>query len=417
LQTLQAGFGNEQTSGTLVNGAYAINAGLSQLTNNNTALTTGATQLANGSSTLESGVAQYTAGASSAYEGSTEIANGASTLNSAVPALSEGVSALSDGAFALFNGTSQLNDKIPTLSSGVLALDTGAQKLVDGATTLTDGSQQVTDGAKELSDGVGTLKDGTSALDTGAQQLDDGINTAKDGVDESVDDTNEQLQVLDGLAEYGAEPVSVSTEYVQPVANYGSAFAPYFMGLSLWVGGLMIFFGIYLDYNKKIKVLSKDSDRPIFRTLCFAGIGILQGILLAIVIKFVLGITVNNLWLLFVSCVLVSLVFVAIIQFCLVNFGNVGKFISLLLLILQLTSCAGTFPIETQNGFFQFINKFLPMTYSTQLFKEAISGTVSSNAGKNALYLVLYLAIVIALTLIAFIIKNSKAKKLEPVNA
>jgi putative membrane protein len=107
----------------------------------------------------------------------------------------------------------------------------------------------------------------------------------------------------------------------------------------------------------------------------------------------------------------------AIIQFCLVNFGNVGKLLSLLLLILQLTSCAGTFPIETQNGFFQFINKLLPMTYSTQLFKEAISGTVSTNAGKNALYLVLYLLVTVAITIVCFLVKQSKAKKIEAVEA
>jgi putative membrane protein len=417
LQSVQAGFGDEQTSNTIINGSYMLKASLSQLTDNNSTLTTGASQLSAGTQSLQKGVADYTDGASKAYAGSTQLADGASALNSAVPTLSDGVTALNNGASALYNGTSQLSSKIPTLSSGVKALDDGASQLLTGASTLANGSQQVTDGAKELSDGIVTLKDGTASLDDGANQLSDGINTAKDGVNESVADTNEQLKALDGLSEYGSEPVSFTTEYVQPVANYGSAFAPYFMGLSLWVGGLMIFFGIYLDYNKKIKILSKDSKNPILRTVCFAGISALQGILLAIVIKYILGITVNNLGLLFVSCILVSLTFMAIIQFCLVNFGNVGKFLSLLLLILQLTSCAGTFPIETQNGFFQFINKLLPMTYSTQLFKEAISGTASTNAGKNALYLVLYLLVTIAITIVCFLVKQSKTKKIEAVEA
>lgn len=236
--------------------------------------------------------------------------------------------------------------------------------------------------------GVVTLKNGTSSLDSGAEELKDGVKTAKDGVDDSVADTNEQLKALDGLADYvGDEPVTTETEYVQPVENYGSAFAPYFMCLSLWVGGLMIFFGIYLDYKRKIPSLSKDSKYPVRRGLAFIGISAAQGIALALIIKFALGIVVNNFALLIASCVLVSLTFMAIIQFFLMFTGNIGKFVALFLLILQLTSCAGTFPLETQSNFFIVINKFLPMTYSTQLFKEAISGTAGSWAGKTHLFL------------------------------
>ena len=103
---------------------------------------------------------------------------------------------------------------------------------------------------------------------------------------------------------------------------------------------------------------------------------------------------------LFGSCILVAVTFMVIVQFCLINLGDIGKFVAMLLLILQLTSCAGTFPIETQSGFFQVLNKFLPMTYSTQLFKEAISGTAGANAGHCALVLAGFTAVFLALTLI-----------------
>ena len=84
-------------------------------------------------------------------------------------------------------------------------------------------------------------------------------------MEENLTTTNNQLKALDGLADYSEEPVSTDTQHVQPVDNYGSAFAPYFMSLSMWVGGLMIFFGIYLDYQKKIRILSKDSDHVVLR--------------------------------------------------------------------------------------------------------------------------------------------------------
>ena len=182
------------------------------------------------------------------------------------------------------------------------------------------------------------------------------------------------------------------------------------MCLSLWVGGLMIFFGIYLDYKRKIPSLSKDSKYPVRRGLAFIGISAAQGIALALIIKFALGIVVNNFALLIASCILVSLTFMAIIQFFLMFTGNIGKFVALFLLILQLTSCAGTFPLETQSNFFIVINKFLPMTYSTQLFKEAISGTAGSWAGKNALVLIAFLAVFVIITAIGMVIEKKKSQ-------
>lgn len=401
-------FAIDENSAVLNNGASSLKSGLETLSSKNTALNSGASTLASGADTLNSGIKTYTDGVTSAANGASQIKDGTNTLAENAPALADGVKALSDGAGALSSGLNTLNAKIPALSDGISSLNKGAGKLLTGANQLSNGANSLSDGANTLNNGIISLQTGTYELSDGAMRLNDGINTAKEGVDESVEDTNEQLKVLDGLAEYSEEPVSTETTFVEPVENYGSAFAPYFMGLSLWVGGLMIYFGIYLDYNRKIKSLTKDSNRIVMRTMLFGLISMAQGVLLAVVIKDVLHITVNNPAMLFGACMLVSLTFMTIIQFCIINLGDVGKFVSLLLLILQLTSCAGTFPIETQNGFFRAINKVLPMTYSTQLFKEAISGTPCANARNSAVILALFLAAFLALTLI---LSHNKLKK------
>ena len=398
----------DKNSATLNNGASSLKTGLETLSSKNTALNSGASTLASGASTLNSGIKTYTDGVTSAAGGASQLKDGTNTLAASAPALADGVKALDDGAGALSSGLNTLNAKVPALSDGVSSLNNGAGKLLTGANQLSGGANSLSDGANTLNNGILTLQTGTYELSDGAMRLKDGINTAKEGVDESVEDTNEQLKALDGLAEYSEEPVSTETTFVEPVENYGSAFAPYFMGLSLWVGGLMIYFGIYLDYNRKIKSLTKDSNRIVMRTMLFGLISMAQGALLAIVIKDILHITVNNPAMLFGACMLVSLTFMTIIQFCIINLGDVGKFVSLLLLILQLTSCAGTFPIETQNGFFRAINKVLPMTYSTQLFKEAISGTPCANARNSAVILALFFAAFLALTLI---LSHNKLKK------
>ena len=365
LEQVQGAFGSSTETGTLLGGSAQLKAGLEQLQSNSSTLNTGASQLDGGLKTINKNNKTLTTGAS-------QLNSGAKVLKSGISKYTQGAGAAKTGAQQISAGTGQLAESMPTLSKGVYALDTGADKLAKGAT--------------QLDDGTGTLKAG--------------IDTAADGVGTAVGNANSQVGKLDGLSEYGEEPVKTKTEYIQEVANYGSAFAPYFMGLSLWVGGLLIFFGIYYDFHRRIRVLSRDSNRVVARTFFFSLVSIGQALLLAFVIKSVLHIAVNNTMMLYGSCILAAMTFTAIIQFCIVDLGDIGKFLAMLLLILQLTSCAGTFPLETQNAFFRAINPFLPMTYSTQLFKEAISGTAGSNAAHSAIALAIFLLVFGALTIL-----------------
>lgn len=409
LSFVQDGIGKQNSPQTLLGGAYALEEGLKALDNN-------AAQLKDGMKSLNIGLDTLTSNNKTINDGAKALNDGAVQIDKGVKSYTDGVSAAANGAKRIKAGTNELDEKAPQLVNGISALANGADSLVDGAGKLTQGTQSLFSGADTLNGGTDTLKKGTDALLSGTEELKNGISTADMGVDETVKSSNKQLKALEGLPGYASEPVVTKTSYIQPVENYGSAFAPYFMGLSLWVGGLMIFFGIYLDYHKKLGKLTKDSKNPVIRQFGFIAISSAQGILLAVVIKYILEITVNNTVLLFLSCWLVSLAFMAIIQFCIMHLQDAGKFIALLLLILQLTSCAGTFPIETQSGFFKAINKFLPMTYSTLLFKEAISGEANAQALKYALIILLYMAAFLILSAICILISKNKNKK-QALNA
>ncbi len=406
---------NFETSVKLLTGAYPYisNAAVQQqvgqyLQQCNTAenreklakLKQGKSQINTGLATLKQGVQLL----------ETDSAKSMAKLQAGIGQVQAGVKMLDDGAVALNTGTAKLQKGLQTLeknndalNAGAAAVATGASQLADGSdqintktTTIQNGASQLQSGINQLNGGASQLENGAAKLNTGAAALKAGTDTAKDGVEENLTTTNNQLKALDGLADYSEEPVSTDTQHVQPVDNYGSAFAPYFMSLSMWVGGLMIFFGIYLDYQKKIRILSKDSDHVVLRAFVFMLLGLLQAVLLAFVIHHVLGIKVANLGMLYLSCCLVSLTFISIIQFCLVHLGDAGKFVALLLLILQLTSCAGTFPIETCPTFFQKLYPFMPMTYSVRLFKEALAGTWNGSVTKDVLILV---AIMVVFTL------------------
>ncbi|BCN29156.1 YhgE/Pip domain-containing protein [Anaeromicropila herbilytica] len=360
-------------------------------------ISAGASKLSAGTSNvteLKSAIGQIKAGLQTAKNGSGQLTTGAKTLN-------KGMDKLNTATGQLAAASAKISTGAGTLNGGLEQLQSGASKLYAGAGTLFNGVTTLDNGVNTLKDGTVTLSNGTSDLDEGAGKLQDGVKTAKDGVNDSITDANDQLKALDGLDQYAKEPVKVDTTAYAPVPNYGTSFAPYFMSLSLWVGGLMIFFGIYLDADKKFKLLSRESENKVLRTGAYLLIGVVQAVALAFILLVCLGLKVNHLPLFVASCILVSLVFISIIQFFLIFFKDVGKFLALLTLILQLTSCAGTFPMETVPKLFKVLYPFMPMTYSVALFKEGVSGVGSSSlAWYNGGILLAIFVIVTAVTLL-----------------
>ncbi len=333
----------------------------------------GAAQLSDhsaGLADLKAGIAALKEGVDNAKAGTDRLANGAKNLHSGMTALSQ--------------ATGQLGEAAGSIQSGAASLNSGAQSLVTGI-------QSAAAGTKELSAGQSALKEG--------------IISAKDSVTTSLEDADTKLRNLNGLDTFVSAPVTLQQESVNPVPNYGTAFSPYFLSLSMWVGALIIFVGIFLDSDEKFKLLSRNSNHKMLRTLAYLLIALTQAFVLALVIKQVLGLQINHLWMFYLSCCLVSMVFLSIVQFLMIFFKDIGKFLALLLLILQLTSCGGTFPMETVPKLFNVLYPFMPMTYSVNLFREAISGT-GDPAASNIFVLVALLAVFTLLTLVFSGIKH-----------
>lgn len=331
------------------------------------------------------------------------------------------------GVAALANGTAQLADStssLDQLSSGLDQLSGALSSLEDGSSQLASGSKQLSGGLASAKSGSETLLDGSnklasasSELNDGAKQLSDGINTAKDGVQESIDDVNDQVSALSGLDDFAEEPAKVKEEPINSIPNYGTAFAPYFMSLSLWVGAILIFFGIYLDADDRIKVLSRHSDKKLVRVGVFALIGVAQAIALALIAQFALGLSIENIGAFYGSCILVSLVFISIVEFLIVNLKDLGKFLAIAFLVLQLASCGGTFPVETTPKFFRVLYKFMPMTYSVNLFKETTRNFNASAAGHDIWVLIGIFVVFTGLTILFSLTRKAKVAVQEKLQA
>ena len=284
-------------------------------------------------------------------------------LSKAGPALASGAKQLSSGADRLASGASnlsQLTTGMSQLSGALKQLDNGAKAASNGAAALQSGLAQAGTGSEKLVSGAKQLSNSSKQLSDGADALSQGLGTAKDKVHTAASAAD--TSALNGLEKYAADPVNVKESPLHPVPNYGTAFAPYFMSLSLYVGALILFVGIYLDADEKIKVLTRNSQHKFVRVGVFALIGVAQAVALGLLVRHGLGLTIVNVPAYYLSCILVSIVFISIVEFFFVNLKDAGKFLSMLLLILQLTSCGGTFPMETVPKFFQVLYPYMPKT-------------------------------------------------------
>ena len=142
------------------------------------------------------------------------------------------------------------------------------------------------------------------------------------------------------------------------------------------------------------------------RVSLFLLIVVIQAIILDIAILNI-GIEVNNIFLFFGFTILIAITFMAIVQFATAIFGDVGRFLCIILLTLQLTACGGTFPIETAPKFYNLINPFMPMTYTVDGLR-AIIGSGNMSIMLNSVIVMISIIIVCYLTILLYFKKSKK---------
>ncbi|MGG7177874.1 YhgE/Pip domain-containing protein [Clostridium paraputrificum] len=354
--------------------------------------------LQNGSGYLQKGISDYTQGIQM-YTGSVKkFTAGTSQLTANITALGGGLNSLSVGLDQIQSGLD--SEFGPGLEKVTYAINSqnGPVK------ALYNGSKQVTEGLREINLKVPTLSDGIAKLNEGSVALVDGSKELSTKLDDgSKELTNGLINTSEEMGEFVSEPVNLNINPINPVSNYGTGFAPYFMSLSLWIGAIMMFFVIPIKTEDDEKI--SKFNKVMGKFLSFAFVGVLQAILVGIAVM-LLGLKPTNVPLYFGLLIFFSLVFISIIQCLIFLFGDAGRLLSIVLLILQLTACAGTFPLELVPNFFKVLNPFMPFTYGVEALKEVISAPVVNYSviGKD----VLVLAVVFILFLgIAIIFKNA----------
>ena len=348
----------------------------------------GLSQLAEGTAGLDDNIAALSKGAADLNNGQLEIAAGITQLNNNSAALVKGASDLANGNEQLAAGIQKVAAGTNSAANGANSLSDGLNQLVNGTAKLSDGTSLLSEKSNELAQGTTTLVEGSKELADGTSTLASKLTDASGKVDMNVSDENYDML---------AQPVEVEKTSVNHVPNYGSGFAPYFISLGLFVGALLV---------SIVFPLVEPAIRPtsgfkwfLSKVSVLAVIGIIQsGITAFVVIKW-LGLEVDNLLLFMGTSFITSFAFLALIQLLVSIMGDPGRFVAILILILQLTTSAGTFPIELVPSQLHIFNVFLPMTFSVQAFKSAISTGDTSFLMYNWSILGIYLVACLVLTL------------------
>jgi yhgE/pip C-terminal domain len=342
--------------------------------------------------------------------------------------LETNLSALSAGVDKLSAGSLQIKGGADALMQGMEKVNVGSNKLVAGTNKLADGLAQVSNGSEKLNSGVNEAAQGSAKIVNGSDQLNSGAKKLSDNTPKLVDGTKKLHDGLKDAQKSGkvngivqkskmmSAPVSLEEHEYSHVENYGTGFAPYFISIALWVGALMTTFVLRVMDRRAILNGMNPLKSALISLTPFVIMGVSQAIILMGVVQGALKFQIDNVGAFYALGILASIVFMAIMQMIMVVFRMPGRIVAIVLLMLQITSSAGTFPVQMTPAFFRAVHPYLPMTYSIMGLRQAMSGKNSGEIVSGIGMLVLFGVIAIAITSIAFRMKRTvKMFDLHPV--
>ena len=379
----------------LVPASQSIASGVNSYTAGVDKVSQGASQLSEKNSTLTGSLDQLVSGSTTLTQKSSSLTAGVGQLVEKTPELVSGIEKLS-------TGSNQLNQKSQELMAGVDKLQSGSGQLADKSSQLLSGASQLENGANKLADGAGKLAEGGTKLTSGLEDLQTGVASLGQGLGNASDQLK-SASTESQNAEILSNPLSLSKTDNDQVPVNGIAMAPYMISVALFVAAIstnMIFAKLPSGRHPESRwawLKSRAEINGIIAVL--AGILVYGGVHL-------IGLTANHEMRTFILIILTSLVFMSMVTALTTWNSRIGAFFSLILLLLQLASSAGTYPLALTNDFFRAINPWLPMSYSVSGLRQTISMT--GNIHHQVIYLVVILALFIGLGMLAY-----QPKKME----
>ena len=314
---------------------------------------------------------------------------------------------LQTGVSTLNNGVNQLAPNAITALNGYNSVRAANNQLLAGSSSLANGLAQAQTGSQQLANGARLLDSRSDVLTNGASQLTGGADTLAT----KLADASRQLKIQPtGAAtqQQMANPVKSETTKQGDVPNYGYALAPYVLSLSLFVGA------IALNIIYPIRKTFAEQENAFRWWLAKASVtglaAFVQATILMLIMVYCLGLVPDHPVNFIGAIYLTSFVYMSIVSLLVIVLDNPGRFLAMVLLVLQLGSSEGTFPIQTANGFFQAVNPLVPMTYSIRVLRQAISGGLGSSFYSDSMWVLAGFLLAANLLTIGFFIYRGKRK-------
>lgn len=333
--------------------------------------------------------------------------------------LETNLSALSAGADKLSDGSLQIKGGADAISQGFEAVNTGSNKLAAGANSLAEGLAQVSNGSEKLNNGVNAAAQGSAKIVNGSDQLNSGAKKLSENTPKLVEGAKKLHDGLKNAQKSGkinnikqkskmmSAPVSLEEHEYSHVENYGTGFAPYFISIGLWVGALMATFVLRVMDRRAILNGMNPLKSALISFTPFVIMGVVQAVILMGVVHGALKLQIDNVGAFYALGIIASIVFMAIMQMIMVVFKIPGRIVAIVLLMLQITSSAGTFPVQMTPSFFRAVHPYLPMTYSILGLRQAMAGRNSGAIASSIGILVIFGIIAIAITSIVDCVKRT----------
>jgi putative membrane protein len=385
-------------SAQLASGAKQLSDGIMQATDPLVAATTAISQL--GGSQLQQGAAAL--GQANDQIGAINAAQttAASSLTPVINQLAASPDPVASAAAGTLRGiqnqlqanqfTPQIRQQITAAQNAVAAMNSGplksaldqigsaGQNMTGKLNQLRNGAQQVAAGSANLASGIDKLDDGAHQLKTGTAQLRSGsaelATKLADGAKQVPDWTAQQQNAI---ADTIGGPVHLDTTHENAAPNFGTGMAPFFLTLALFFGALVLWMVLRPLQNRAIAAEVLPLRVVLASYLPAVAIGVIQAVILYCVVRFALGMHAAHPVGMIGFMVLISGAFVAATQAINALVGPaVGRVLIMALLMLQLVSAGGMYPVETTSRPFQVLHRYDPMTYGVNGLRQLILGGI-----------------------------------------
>ena len=308
--------------------------------------------------------------------------------------ISEVKSSINDELAPKLEGS--LNNISASLSQAQTILSGVPGNFSDISKNLTEYQNILKSGTSDIENTIKCLKDLQSSIDKIITDIYDITSSGK--YQEFINAIKDNPQII---VDFISSPVQMNTVAVYEISNYGSAMAPFYTVLALWVGALILVALIHVKVkdNKELEVV-KPYQKFFGRYLNFFVIGQVQTIITVMGDLFYVGIQCKHPIAFALAAMMTSFVFTFLIYSLTVAFGNIGEAIAVIIMVIQVAGAGGTFPVEVLPSVYQYLYKFMPFSYCMNALRECVAGMYQHTYGRCLATLLIYVGISVIIGLL-----------------